>query len=213
MRKRFLPLPAATAMAAVLTASLLPACGTKDAGVRPQDRLCGGEAGVGLAVDDGADGLEFCASGADVTADYAPDGTWSILARRTVGPRTITLRMRFLRHLDAPAVLNVTADPAAAAADPDGVWIDWEEVTTGGDTLVTRDAIGGSFTLGFSDDRVAAGTMASIRLDLVRPRSTTPTAVRTLTSGFFSVGVAAAASASIRSASSPGPRPAPGRLR
>ncbi len=175
------------ALAFALACAGLVACGNQDQGVNPQDRLCGGEAGVGLDVDDGAGGFEFCASNAEVATSVDAGGAWDVSARHTAGSRTVTFRMRFVVHLDAPASLNVTSDPAAAAADPDGVWIDWEEVTAAGDTLVTRDALGGSFTLGFSDARAAAGTMSSIRVELRRPGGSSAVATRTIRSGFFSL--------------------------
>jgi hypothetical protein len=185
------PSPGATVafLAALLVAaSAFVSCSDSEDPVNPGDRLCGGEAGIGLSITGRAQPVEFCLDDDDVTTTYSTgESRYDIIARLTVANDIFEVQMVFRHDPTPPASLNITGDLAAAAGDPNSVWIYYQEIPNSGQAIESVAATGGRFTLGVNDDSVVTGTLEGVVLTMENVSDGQPAGTRVFDEGFFSL--------------------------
>jgi hypothetical protein len=177
------------------TALLAVACGD-DSGVNPEDRLCGGEAGLGLRVEGTAQPAQLCFDDDDVSVLITLFDRYDISAQTSVGGTIYQVRMVFAIRDDTPVTLIPVGDIGDAIADPATAWIYLEEVPDNGDPIESLEVTGGLFQLSFSDQNVLAGTMKNVKLTMHDVSSGDEVGKRTIAEGFFSLSVKSPAATS-----------------
>ncbi len=174
-------------LAALAALLLIVACGEDDP-FDPDQRLCGGETGVGLRIAGRADPFEFCVDDPDVSVVLTSQNRYDVRAEVTSADGTFVVRMVFAVQ-SFPAALRVTADLAEATSDPGAVWLYYQEIPTGEDPVESFAVDGGSFTLSFVDENVATGTLKNVRFQMRDFTTGDPVGSRTFTEGMFSISV------------------------
>jgi len=178
----------ATAGCALL--ALAVSCGKNEAPVNPNTVLCRGESDVAMQVTGGTAPVDICVDTKDVPATIAAD-RYDITIPMQQGNVIYELRMVFDHHDNFPVILNVTGDPGAAAADPDGVWLYYQEIPAGGGGgIESTVAAGGTFRLGFSGRDVVTGQLQNITFDMQDISTQAAAGTREIPEGLFSLSVA-----------------------
>ena len=179
-----------SAGAAIATALLvaLAGCGDDANSVDPNERLCGGETGVGLLIEGRAEPLEFCVDDADVSVILTQFNRYDVEAHVANNDGTFVMRMVFAVQ-SAPVDLRVTDSLAEATSDPGAVWIYYEEVPVGGDPIESFVVDAGSFRLTFVDEDVAAGVLSGVSFQMRDVASSDPAGTREFSDGMFSISV------------------------
>jgi hypothetical protein len=177
-------------VAAVLLAGFTAAagCGRNDP-LTPEDRLCDGEGGLGLQVEGRAQPVELCAGDADVSVLATSGDRYDIAAQIDAGGVVFQVRLVFSHRADFPVSLRVVDTLAEATADPDAVWIHFEEVPAGGDAIESATVSSGTFRLGFNDADVIAATLSNVTFSMRQVSNGDGAGTRTLAEGFFSLSV------------------------
>lgn len=171
----------ATALLAVMAA-----CGDDGNPVDPDDRLCGGETGVGLLIEGRAEPLEFCVDDPDVSAVLTAFNRYDVEARMTNDDGTFIMRMVFAVQ-SFPVDLRVTDSLSEATSDPGAVWVYYEEDPAGGAPIESFVVDGGSFRLSFVDVDVAAGVLSGVAFQMRDIATSVPTGTREFADGMFSI--------------------------
>ena len=170
-------------------AMALLACG-KNNPAATENVLCPGESGVGLRVEGRATPVDVCISDQDVTVLLTSSSHYDVLAQSQLDDKTVVqLHMVFTQRPDAPVDLRLVNTVTEATSDPGAVYVSYEEIPDGGTPIMSSVILGGSFKLTFNDDKVAAGTMSSVRFDMVNVNTGDPAGSRQIKEGFFSVAV------------------------
>jgi len=190
-----------TAWARLLTLCLMPglilglalglaACGTKEGPVDAGKRLCGGAADVSLRVQGAGEPVDLCAGSDSVSASLTSGGRYEVTVRFASEGTRYELQMVMRQRNDWPVSLTVTDSLSEVSTNPDAVWVYYREAPGTGPLLESYAASGGKFTLAFSDDTVAAGTMSGVSLRLREPGTSTDAGARLIEEGFFTFAVA-----------------------
>lgn len=174
-------------LAGTLTALLLAsACSDGDNPTDPDDRLCDGETGIGLLIEGRADPFEFCINDPDVSVVLTSQNRYDVAAQVSSPDGVFVVRMVFAVR-SFPATLRITEDLADASGDPGAVWLYYEEIPAGGDPIESYAIDGGSFTLSFVDEDVAAGFMSNVRFQMRDLATGDPAGQRKFAEGIFSI--------------------------
>lgn len=173
---------------ATLLLVITGACGDDGNPVDPNERLCGGETGVGLLIEGRAEPLEFCVDDADVSVLLTQFNRYDVAADVTNNDGTFVMRMVFAVQ-SAPVDLRVTDSLAEATSDPGAVWIYYEEVPVGGDPIESFVVDAGSFRLTFVDEDVAAGVLSGVSFQMRDVATSDPAGTREFSDGMFSISV------------------------
>lgn len=176
------------ALAPILVALLLPlgACGDDDNPVDPDDRLCGGETGVGLLIEGRAEPFEFCIDDPDVSVVLTSQNRYDVAAQVSSPDGVFVVRMVFAVR-SFPATLRITSNLSDTNGDPGVVWLYYEEIPAGGDPIESYAIDGGSFTLSFVDEDVAVGFMSNVGFDMRDFTTGDPAGQREFAEGIFSI--------------------------
>jgi hypothetical protein len=176
-----------------LAGLLFFACSDDDP-VDPNQALCDGESGVGLAVEGRAEPVEVCVSDAAVDALLTASQHYDVTAQVTLDDdSTVQLRLVFTQRLDTPVNLRLVNSITEATSDPTAVYVFYEEIPGGGVPIQSTLITGGTLRLTFNDDEVAVGTLENIRLDMNNVLTGDPAGERQIVDGYFSVTVTSAA--------------------
>ncbi len=173
---------------ALWVAFVLPACSDDDNGVDPDDRLCGGETGIGLLIEGASSPVEFCVDDDRVSAVLTSQDRYDVGAQFSTSEGDFIVHMVFAVQ-PFPATLHVTEFPSEAEADPSAVWIYYQEVSAGAGTIESYEIDGGSFTLSFVDEDVAAGTLHNVVFRMRDFSSQDPAGTRIFADGTFSISI------------------------
>lgn len=179
-----------SARAAIATALLvaLAACGDDGDLVDPNERLCGGETGVGLLIEGRAEPLEFCVGDPDVSAILTALNRYDVEAHVANNDGTFVMRMVFAVQ-SFPVDLRVTDQLSVATSDPGTVWLYYEEVPLGGDPIESFVVDAGSFRLTFVDEDVAAGVLSGVAFQMRDIATSDPVGTRQFSDGIFSISI------------------------
>jgi hypothetical protein len=184
-------------LALALVGMLFFAC-SDDENPTDGDQLCGGESGVGMQVEGRAQPVEVCVSDAAVDALLTASQRYDVTAQVILDDdSTVQLRMVFTQQPDQGVTLRLVNSVTEAISDPTTVYVFYEEIPGGGVPIQSTLINGGTFTLSFSDDQVAVGTMENIRLDMNNVQTGDPAGERQIVEGYFSVTVVASALAEV----------------
>jgi hypothetical protein len=164
------------------------ACGDDGNPVDPNERLCGGETGIGLLIEGRAEPLEFCVDDADVPVILTQFNRYDVEAHVANNDGTFVIRMVFAVQ-SAPVDLRVTDSLSEATSDPSAVWIYYEEVPVGGDPIESFVVDDGSFRLTFVDEDVAAGVLSGVAFQMRDVTTGDPAGTRQFSDGMFSISV------------------------
>jgi len=164
------------------------ACGDDGNPVDPNERLCGGETGIGLLIEGRAEPLEFCVDDADVPVILTQFNRYDVEAHVANNDGTFVMRMVFAVQ-SAPVDLRVTDSLSEATSDPSAVWIYYEEVPVGGDPIESFVVDAGSFRLTFVDEDVAAGVLSGVAFQMRDVTTGDPAGTRQFSDGMFSISV------------------------
>ena len=170
--------------------ALAPACGKKEDPAKPEDRLCGGETGVGLRVKGRASPLDVCVADPDVDMGITTinlDEYYDLTARMVSGGDIFEIQLLFPKRPDFPVDLAPTG--ALAALDTDSAWIYYQEIPQSGEAIESELVTAGAFHLGFAASDVATATLTGISLTMVRKSDGQPAGTRLIEEGFLSVSV------------------------
>ena len=167
---------------------MVPACGDNGDPVNPDDRLCGGETGIGLLIEGRADPLEFCVDDADVSVVLTSQNRYDVRAEMSNSEGTFVMHMVFAVRA-FPATLRITETLADAVSDPGAVWLYYEELPAGGDAIESVTIDGGSFTLSFVDADVASGVLSNVRFNMRDFNTGDPAGQRQFADGMFAISV------------------------
>jgi hypothetical protein len=179
--------------ALALCTLLLAACSDDDPAV-DEDALCPGESGVGIRVEGRAETLDVCVSDAAVDALLTSESHYDVTARLTLDDDSVVqLRLVFTQRPDAPVNLRLVDSITEATNDPGTVYVSYQEVPGTGSPIQSTAITGGTFRLTFNDDKVAAGTMEDVGLNMSSVQTGDPAGTRQIVEGFFSVSVSPAA--------------------
>lgn len=172
----------------ILAAFLLmtTACGDEGNLVNPDDRLCNGETGVGLLIEGRASPFEFCVDDPDVSVVLTSENRYDVSAQVSNSEGDFVVRMVFTVRA-FPATLRVTENLSEAVADPDAVWLYYQEIPAGGDPIESFAINGGSFTLSFVDEDVATGLIENVTLGMRDFATGDPVDTRVFSDGMFSI--------------------------
>jgi hypothetical protein len=173
------------ALAALLLV-VVAACGDDENPVDPNERLCGGETGVGLLIEGRAEALEFCVDDADVSVLLTALNRYDVEAHVTNTDGTFVMRMVFAVQ-SFPVDLRVTDQLSEATSDPSAVWLHYEELPAGGDPIESFVVDGGSFRLSFVDEDVAAGVLSGVSFQMRDIATSDPAGTREFSDGMFSI--------------------------
>jgi len=174
----------------VVFVAFIVACGSNNTGVKPSDRLCGGDAALAFDIaSTGGMRVELCANAKKVSTVLTASNTYDIRTTQRIANTSYEVHLEIPNRKDAPVVLGVTADPAEAAADLMLAFIFVQEFPASGDTLVSSAVTSGSITLGYSDGSIATGTLSGWRIDLANARTGARAGSLSIDAGFFSVQV------------------------
>ncbi|HEX5132037.1 MAG TPA: hypothetical protein VFX92_06080 [Candidatus Krumholzibacteria bacterium] len=176
------------AVLAGLLLAILVACGD-DNGVDPGERLCGGQAGLGVRVEGKAEPLDICLDDVDVSVAITALDRYDVSGLLQTSSGVYQVQMVFAIRPDAPVALYPVQTINEAVSNPDAVWIYYQEAPNSGDTIESLEVTGGSFQLSFSDANVLAGTFEGITLTMHDIQSGDAVGKRKLAQGFFSLTV------------------------
>jgi len=129
--------------------------------------------------------VELCAGSDSVSAILTPGGRYDVTVTFASGGTHHELQMVMRQRDDWPAKLTVTDSLSEVSSNPDAVWIYYQEVPVGGAALESYSVSGGTFTLSFSDEKVAAGTMSGVSLRVRETGTTVDAGARLISEGFF----------------------------
>jgi hypothetical protein len=165
---------------------------SKDNPVANKDALCPGESGVGIRVEGRAQPLDVCIADTAVDALLTTSSHYDVSAQLTLDDDSVVqLRMVFTHRGDAPVSLRLVNSITEATSDPATAYVYYEEAPSGGTPIQSSLIRGGSFRVTFNDNKVAAGTMENIQMDMSNVLTGDPAGARKIVEGFFSVSVTA----------------------
>jgi hypothetical protein len=182
------------ALGVLLLAGLFVTCSDNNP-TDPNDRLCGGEAGLGVRVEGRSQPLALCLDDGDVSVLLTSLNRYDIAAQVDTPRGSYQIRMVFALRSDFPVALVPAASLGEATADPGKVWLYYEEIPNGGDAIESIEVTGGSFRLTFSDEHVLAGLIEGISLTMHDVSTGDVAGTRQLADGFFSLSVKSPAAA------------------
>jgi hypothetical protein len=158
--------------------------------VSNKNALCPGESGVGLRVEGRAAPLDVCVPDADVDALLTSSQHYDLTAQFTLDDQSaVQLRMVFTHRSDAPVSLRLVNTITEATSDPSTAYVFYEEVPAGGTPIQSSLITAGTFRVTFNDNKVAAGTMDNVTMDMTNVQTGDPAGQRKIVEGFFSVSV------------------------
>ena len=166
----------------------LVSCSDDDNSVNPNGRLCGGETGLGVLIEGRAEPFEFCVDDDNVGAVLTAENRYDVGSQVSSDDGDFVVRMVFAVR-DFPATLRVVDTLAEATTDIDAVWLYYQEVPPGGDPIESFESSGGTFTLGFVDEEVAAGTFKNVTFSMHDFSTGAPAGQRQFAEGTFSISV------------------------
>jgi len=178
------------AVIALAALALFAACGEKEDPVKPVDRLCGGETGVGLRVKGRASPLDVCVADPDVDMSITTinlEEYYDLTARMVSGGDIFEIQLLFPKRADFP--VGLTPIGTLAALDTDSAWIYYQEIPQSGEAIESDLVTAGAFHLGFAASDVATATLDGISLTMVRKSDGQPAGTRLIEEGFLSVSV------------------------
>ena len=191
-------------LGSLIILTLLASCSGSSNPVDPNDRLCGGEAGLGARIEGRSQPLAFCVDDGDVSVLLTASDRYDIAAQLNTPRGVFQIRMVFALRSDFPVSLVPVATIAEATADPGKVWIYYVEIPNSGNAIESLETSGGSFRLTFSDENVLAGTLENIALTMHDVSSGDTVGTRKLAEGFFSLSVKSPTAAAIARVASNG---------
>jgi hypothetical protein len=163
---------------------------SKDNPVGNKNALCPGQSGVGLRIEGRAEPLDVCVDDSAVDALLTSSSHYDVSAQLTLEDgSTVQLHMLFSQRADAPVTLRLVNSIAEATSDPGAAYVYYEELPSGGTPIQSSAVTGGKFRLTFDDNKVAAGTMENIHMDMTNVQNGDPAGERQIAEGFFSVSV------------------------
>ena len=166
----------------------LASCGDDENLVDPSGRLCGGETGLGVLIEGRAEPLEFCVDDENVGAVLTAVNRYDVGAQVSNDEGDFVVRMLFAVQ-DFPAVLRIVDTIGEASTDIGAVWLYYEEVPPGGDPIESFQSEGGSFTLSFVDEDVAAGVFKNVTFSMRDFSTGDPVGERQFVNGNFSISI------------------------
>lgn len=176
---------------------------SKDNPVADKDALCAGESGVGIRVEGRSSPLDVCVPDNGVDALLTSSDHYDISTQLPLDDGSVVqLRIVFTRRADAPVSLRLVNSDAEAISDPSTAYVFYSEVPKGGTPIQSTLITGGTFRVTFNDNKVAAGSMENVSMDMTNLQTGDPAGERRIVEGFFSVSVAAPATAAVATAPS-----------
>ncbi len=188
-------------LALLLCLALCLACEGNDP-VEPDDRLCTVDTGLGAEIVGRSSPVAFCLDDDDVSVVLTTSNRYDVSGQMSTASGVFQIRMVFALRADFPVSLTPVSTVAEATADPDNVWIYYEEAPDGGDPIESLAVTAGTFRLTFSDENVLTGTMKGISFNMGDVSNSDPAGTRTISEGFFSLSVKSPAVALDRAARS-----------
>jgi len=178
-----------------VAALCMASCGTNDDPTNPNDRLCGGEAGLGARIEGRSSPVQFCLDDGDVSVVLTSADRYDVAGQMTTAAGTFQIHMVFAQRADVPVTLTPAATLDDALADPGKVWVYYSEIPDGGDAIESVAPTGGTFRLTFGNDKVITGTLNNIVFDMTKISNGDPAPARTISEGFLSLSVKSPAAA------------------
>jgi hypothetical protein len=142
---------------------------------------------VGIRVEGRAEPLDVCVSDQAVDALLTSTGRYDVSAQMNTDDGIYQLHMVFPKRPDFPVSLRLVS--SITEVDDDAAYVRYEELPDGGTPIESGTILGGKFRLSFGDDKVAAGTMENIAMDMQSVLNGDPAGERKIVEGFFSISI------------------------